>query len=144
MQAHALPLVLSTVRRRVTPQCSPAGLRARRGSETKRTPLVVRREQQLKKLKEDKKVTNPNRTHYSTAEAVNGVSGTSSVQGPTPATPRWEGDGRGSWEGTAEAKPVSQAGASFLSQMRSEVAQVVDRSRKNTAASSKIQKSKAK
>ena len=109
-----------------------------RGSETKRTPLVIRREQQLKKLKQDKKITNPNHTHYSTAEAANGVSGTSSVQGPTPATPRWEGDR------TVDVKPISQAAASFLSQMRSEVAQVVEQSRKSTAASSKIQKSRAK
>ena len=109
-----------------------------RGSETKRTPLVIRREQQLKKLKQDKKIANPNHTHYSTAEAANGVSGTSSVQGPTPATPRWGGDG------TVEVKPISQAAASFLSQMRSEVAQVVEQSRKSTAASSKIQKSRAK
>ena len=43
-----------------------------------------------------------------------------------------------------EVKPISQAAASFLSQMRSEVAQVVEQSRKSTAASSKIQKSRAK
>ena len=138
MQARALPNALSNVRTRITPRYSPAYLCVSRGSETKRTPLVIRREQQLKKLKQDKKITNPNHTHYSTAEAANGVSGTSSVQGPTPATPRWEGDG------TVEVKPISQAAASFLSQMRSEVAQVVEQSRKSTAASSKIQKSRAK
>ena len=58
--------------------------------------------------------------------------------GNSPATPRWEGDG------TVDVKPISQAAASFLSQMRSEVAQVVEQSRKSTAASSKIQKSRAK
>ena len=132
------PQCCLNVRTRITPRCSPAYLCVSRGSETKRTPLVIRREQQLKKLKQDKKITNPNHTHYSTAEAANGVSGTSSVQGPTPATPRWEGDG------TVDVKPISQAAASFLSQMRSEVAQVVEQSRKSTAASSKIQKSRAK
>ena len=135
---HALSPCSLNVRTRITPRCSPAYLCVSRGSETKRTPLVIRREQQLKKLKQDKKIANPNHTHYSTAEAANGVSGTSSVQGPTPATPRWEGDG------TVDVKPISQAAASFLSQMRSEVAQVVEQSRKSTAASSKIQKSRAK
>ena len=81
-------------------------------------------------MKKDKKITNPNRTHYTTAEAANGVSGTSSSQGPTPAT--------FAAEEAAAAKPVTEAAASFLSQMRTEVAQVVVETRKSTAASSKL------
>ena len=98
--------------------------------------MVVRREQQLKALKKDKKILNPNRTHYSTAEAANGVSGTSSTPGPTPAT--------AAAEDAAAAKPITQSAASFLSQMRNEVAQVVVETRKSTAASSAAAQRKAK